>query len=155
MIMIDIPELWQAAVEKELLKPHQMNILLDTDFSATTRKLDLEIAAIPLTDLDGSYNISIFLTESDIIDAQSNGGVIIDAYNHKHVLRDMMTKFDGDNFGSDLKKDAIIKKNYTYTLPVDLNGLWNPEKMEVVVMISRATPTDVSVVQTAYIDIDN
>ena len=150
MIMIDIPELWQAAVEKELLKPHQMNILLDTDFNAGTRKLDLEIAAIPLTDLSGSYNISIFLTESDIIDAQSNGAVIIDAYNHKHVLRDMMTKFDGDNFGSDLKKDDIIKKNYAYTLPIEPTGLWNPAKMQVVVTISRATPTDVSVVQTAY-----
>ncbi|MBK7809245.1 MAG: Omp28-related outer membrane protein [Saprospiraceae bacterium] len=150
MIMIDIPELWQAAVENELLKPHQMNLLLDTKFNAVTRKLDLEIAAIPLTDLAGSYNISIFLTESDIIDAQSNGAVIIDAYNHKHVLRDMMTKFDGDNFGSDLKKDDIIKKNYTYTLPIEPTGLWNPAKMEVVVMISRATPTDVSVVQAAY-----
>lgn len=148
-IMIDLPDLWQAAVENELKKTHQMNILLDTNFDPVSRRMDLEVAVIPLVDLAGNYNISIYLIESGIVDAQSNGAVIIDEFTHNHVLRDMLTRFDGDNFSTDLKKEAILKKNYTYTLPVTADGLWRPEHMEVVVMVSRNAPSDISVIQAA------
>jgi hypothetical protein len=149
-LMIDLPDLWQAAVEKELQKPHQMNILMDVKYNTQNRTAEIEIAVIPLVDLSGNYNISIYLTESDIVDAQSNGSVIDENFKFNHVLRAMLTKFDGDIFSTDLKKDVIIKRNYTYTLPEDPQGLWNPAHMEVVAMVNHNTPTNKAVVQAAF-----
>ncbi len=150
LLMVDLPDLWQAAVEKELQKEHKMNILMDVSFDAPTRRVDIELAIIPLVNLPGNYNISVYLLESDIIDAQSNGSVIIETYKHKHVLRDMLTRFDGDTFGSDLPAGSIIKRNYSYTLPDTPAGLWIPEHLDVVAMVSHNAPKDKSVVQAAH-----
>jgi hypothetical protein len=147
---ISSPDLWLAEVEKELLKPHQMNILLAVDYDESKRTIDLDVTVIPLVDLAGNYNISVYLTESNIIDAQKNVSVEIDDYEHKHVLMDMMTNATGDSFGSNLKANDVIKKKFpTYTLPVR-EGLFIPEKMEVVVMVSKSNPGERDVIQAAF-----
>ena len=147
---ISSPDLWYAEVAKELQKPHQMNILLAVDYDENKRTIDLDVTAIPLVDLAGNYNISVYLTESDIIDAQSNGSEYVEDYEHKHVLMDMMTNATGDSFGTNLKANEVIKKKFpTYPLPVR-EGLFNPEKMEVVVMVSKSDVGVRDVVQAAY-----
>ncbi|HLO52666.1 MAG TPA: Omp28-related outer membrane protein [Saprospiraceae bacterium] len=147
---ISSPDLWYAEVAKELQKPHQMNILLAVDYDENKRTIDLDVTAIPLVDLAGNYNISVYLTESGIIDAQSNGSEYVEDYEHKHVLMDMMTNATGDSFGTNLKANDVIKKKFpTYTLPVR-EGLFNPEKMEVVVMVSKSDVGVRDVVQAAY-----
>ena len=153
LIVQDNPDLWQAGVERELQKPHVMNILLDSKYNRDSRQIDLEVAAIPLTDLAGNYNISIYLTESKIVDAQADGTEIVEEFEFNHVLMDMMTNHDGDVFGSDMTKNKILKRNYTYTLPTGAAGLWNPENMEIIVMISHSSPTDVSVLQAAAVHV--
>jgi len=45
-------------------------------------------------------------------------------------------------------------ENYAFTLAADPACFWNPAKMEVVVMIIKATPIDVSINQAASIDIE-
>jgi len=142
--------LWQTMVEKELQKPHQMNILLKTNYDKNSRIVEIDITAIPLENLSGNYNISVFLTESKIIDAQTNGNVIIDDFEHNHVLRDMATKFDGDVLGSNLIKEEPIKRKYLFTLPVSPTGLWKAENMEVVVAVHHSAQNNRSVVQAAY-----
>ena len=149
-LMIALPDLWQAAVERELQKPHTLNISADVIFDKNTRKLDINLAAIPLIDLKGTFNISVYLTESDILDGQTNGPIIIEDYNFKHVLRDMITKFDGDAFSSDMKKNDILRRNFTYTLPTSTDGLWDPTKMEVIISIHHNEAKNKSVVQGFY-----
>ncbi len=149
---ISSPDLWLAEVDKELQKPHQMNIILASDYNAGTRKIDLDVSVITLVDLGGNYNISVYLTESNIIDAQSNGSVYIEDYKHKHVLMDMLTRFDGDSFGTDLKANEVIKKKYSYILPVR-EGLFNAENMEVVVMVSKNRPGVRDVVQASFVKV--
>ncbi|MCE2790197.1 MAG: Omp28-related outer membrane protein [Saprospiraceae bacterium] len=84
-LMIDLPDLWQAAVETELQKEHKLNLLMDVKYDMASRRVDIEIAAIPLTDLPGNYAISVYLLETGIVDAQSNGSVILEDFKHKHV----------------------------------------------------------------------
>lgn len=147
---ISSPDLWYAEVAKELQKPHQMNILLAVDYDENKRTIDLDVTVIPLVDLAGNYNISVYLTESDIIDAQSNGSEYVEDYEHKHVLMDMMTNATGDSFGSNLKANDVIKKKFpTYPLPMR-EGLFNPEKMEVIVMVSKSNPGERDVIQAAF-----
>lgn len=139
--------LWQSMIEKELSKPNQLSLIMNNDYDPDTRIINIDITAIPVADLDGSYNISIFLTESGITDAQINGNVIVDDYVHNHVLRDIITRFDGDFFGSDMKQGTRIKKNYTYTLPDNKDGLWNADKMDIVIAIHKSGGTDRTIIQ--------
>jgi hypothetical protein len=63
------------------------------------------------------------LTESNIIDAQTipKVGIVTD-YKHKHVLRDMLTPFDGIALTEALSKGTKIKRDFTYTLPATFNA---------------------------------
>jgi len=50
----------------------------------------------------------------------------------------------------------LCNENYAFTLAADPACLWNPAKMEVVlVIIIKATLTDVNIVKAAIIDIEN
>jgi hypothetical protein len=150
-LMIDVPELWQAAVESELQKPHQLNIILKSTYNPSDRSVKVDVAAIPLEDITGIFNISIYLVESGIVDGQSNGSLIEENYIHNHVLRDMLTKHDGDALKTDLVKNEIISRTYSYTLPSTPVGVWKPENMNVVAMISRNSVNNKSIVQAAEV----
>lgn len=142
---------WQAAVERELQKPHVLTILAAVNYDEEDRRIQLDITGIPLQDLEGLYTISIYLTESGIIDAQQNGNMIEDNYTHNHVLMDMMTSTNGDVFGTDLKKDEAVRRSYSYTLPTTPEGLWNPDNMQVVIMVAANNGSDRSVQQATGI----
>ena len=140
-------ELWAKYVQEILEKENELTLLLDKNYDATTRRLDLEATILPLINQTGNYRVSVYVTESEIEDVQEGVGVIIEDYEHNHVLRHMLTKFDGDNLGTELKEGDNIKKNYTYTIPDEFND----EHIEVVVSIHRNEANDKSIIQSAAV----
>ena len=135
--------------ERELEKPQVMEVTIIKSFDPITRVLDVTVAALPLEDLSGEFKVSIMLTESEIIDAQDDQNQVLDEYEHNHVLRDVITKFDGDTFASQLTKGQAQTKNYTYTIPDDGTGLWVPEHIEIVAFIANAEGESEEVLQAA------
>lgn len=140
---------WQSYVERELEKPQIMEVTIIKSFDPITRVLDVTVAALPLEDLSGEFKVSIMLTESEIIDAQDDQNQVLDEYEHNHVLRDVITKFDGDTFANQLTKGQAQTKNYTYTIPNDGTGLWVPEHIEIVAFIANAEGESEEVLQAA------
>lgn len=140
------PALWPGFVETELSKEHVLDLVADVTYDATDRSVDVSIAAVPKINLEGDYNVTVMLTENDIIDAQLDQGEIIDAYQHEHVLRAFATPFDGTSLGSDLTEGEIINKNLNTTLPAE-DGTWIAENMEVVVLVHRVDAGNKEVMQ--------
>jgi hypothetical protein len=116
-------EQWAGLVQKESTEKAKATLDLATTFNATTRELKVTTTLTPLEALSGSHNLSVMLTESNIIDAQivPNKGTVLD-YKHKHVLRDMLTPYDGLVITEALTANAKIKKEFTYTLPATFNA---------------------------------
>lgn len=139
---------WESMVVSELNKPHRLSVLLDANYNETDKSIEIDITTIPLEDLQGSYNITVFITESKIIDAQIDGNVIKDAFEHNHVLRAFTTKFDGDALATNMKTGESIKKKYVFTPPV-VEGLWVKENLEVVVAVHKSSSNDREVIQAA------
>lgn len=142
--------LWQSLVETELSKPNTVSLFMDVDYNSDIRVVDVSITAIPLVDLNGEYNLSIFITESNILDAQTNGSIIIDDFVHNHVLRDMITRFDGDAFTSNPLKGIAIKRQFSYTLPSEPEGLWIPKNIDIVAAFHKAGANDREIMQVAH-----
>ncbi len=140
---------WQTYVERELEKPQVMEVTIVKTFDPITRVLDVTVAALPLENISGEFKVSIMLTESDIIDAQDDVGNIIEEYEHNHVLRDVITNFDGDSFASQFTKDQAQTKTYTYTIPDDGTGLWNPEHIEIIAFIANTEGESEEILQAA------
>ncbi|MBK8701765.1 MAG: Omp28-related outer membrane protein [Saprospiraceae bacterium] len=148
---VDAPELWQSYVEKELKAPHVMDLVIEKSYNASTRQLSLTVKATPLINETGNYKMSIYLTESDIVDPQENQGTIIEDYKHNHVLRDMLTTATGDELATVLEKGKIVSKSFIYTIP----EAFKVANMEVVAMVARANGSDKSVMQAAGTKVTN
>ncbi len=128
---------WDALIEQELKKEVIFNLNTSVSYNEETRELKGNCIIIPLKNLEGDYRINIAVTESKIIDAHKvrgeDGEIKTEKeYEYNHVLRDMITAWDGKNIGDNLKKDDIIEYEFSYTLPNDDKGLWNAENIHIV-----------------------
>ena len=142
---------WQGYIERELQKEQLITLSITKDYDPEARQLTVTVAALPLETLFGEFKINLMLTESDIEDAQEDQQVIIEDYIHNHVLRKAITKFDGDFFTDKLIKNELQKKTYSFTLPVDEQGLWIPENIEIVAFISSTEGVSEEVLQAAEV----
>lgn len=140
---------WQGVVEKELEKPQLLELSIIKTYDPETRRLDLTIGALPLEDLTGEFKLTIMLTESDIVDAQDNQNEIILEYVHNHVLREIITNFEGDAFADRLEQNKPVSKTYTYTIPEEDSGLWIDDNIEVVVFVANTEGESEEVLQAA------
>lgn len=147
---ISTPERWQNIVQEELSKPHVLNLFAEVDYDEQTREVSVSAGATAVVDLEGNYNISVMLTENHIIDSQDKnegmGTVTIEDYEHNHVLRKMLTPFDGESLGTDLSTGNLISKTFSGTLPAE-DGTWIADNMEVVVFVHRVDGGFKNVVQ--------
>ncbi len=140
---VDAIELWDGYIGKELQRDQEMEIILNKNYNASTRQLDITVTAASLIAEDVATKISVYLTESKIIDPQESAGKILPSFQHNHVLRDMLTAANGDLLSSSLSKGQTITKTYTYSIPANMIA----ENMEIVAMVARDKPNDKSVLQ--------
>lgn len=114
---VDLVDLWPSYVEGELKKPQLIDIALTSLYDKASRRLNLSLGFLPKVNMAGTYSVSIFVTENKIIDLQETIGRIIPDYEHEHVLRHMMTNVTGDDIGTNLSRNNLISKAYSYTIP--------------------------------------
>lgn len=131
---------WAGYIVQELLKTPELEVDITNDYDATTRQLEIEVELDFAVAITEPLGISIMILEDDIKDYQltkeSNlypGGKNPN-YNHKYVLRTMLTDYTGDAISSTKTKQGSKPTfNYTFTLPTE----WNSAKCEVVAFVSH------------------
>ena len=128
----DLPDLWPAYIADEVIKPVKVNIISSHQINTSSRKLDINLGISAGENIPEGTKISVYLTESKIIDAQESVGQIIENYEHEHVLRHMLTAWNGDILSSRLTSGELINKSYTYTIPSE----YKIENMEVIIAVS-------------------
>ncbi len=142
-------DLWGQFVENELAKDQTMGLEIATDYNTSSRELNIEVEIEPLINFEGDIRISVMLTENHIIDAQKDVSVIIDDYEHNHMLRTMLTAFDGDGLTNKLTANEFFNTSFSYTIPDEDDGLWVAENMEIIVFVHEITPETKEIYQAA------
>lgn len=142
-------DLWGQFVDAELAKAQTIGLDIITTFDEETRELTVDVEVEPLINIEGDIRISVMLTESHIIDAQKDVDVIIDDYEHNHMLRTMLTNYEGDLFKDRLTANVIENTSFSYTVPQQ-DDFWHVENMEVIVFISEVTAETKEIHQAAH-----
>ncbi len=126
---------WAGYIAEEKAIPPKVRIGIEPDFNGATR--DLEVTVTLLVDetiTDPDVRLSLMITESEIVDLQltpSSSQPKAD-YVHKHVLRGMLTNWDGLKLTETLSQGAEITKTFNFKMP----GTWKEENCEVVAFVS-------------------
>ena len=128
---------WAAYIEEELEKESPVKpIDLSFTFDEVSRELNLTTKLVFLEKVDEPISLSIMLAENGVIDAQYDGLDLVLDYEHKHILRDMLTAFDGEAITETTGFGVEVSRNYTYTIPTE----WKVEKMEIIAVLSQTGP---------------
>jgi hypothetical protein len=138
---IVIKDDWETAVAIQLEIEPQADITITNTYNAGTRKLDCLLESEFLEDMDGTYNICVFIVESGIISPQQSEQDVILTYEHNHVLRTSMNGTWGDVVGNNgvALSGSKLTNNYSYTLPAE----WNAANCGVVAFIYNTATTEV------------
>jgi hypothetical protein len=108
--------------------------------------LHLVISGRAKVEIPEEVRISVMITESGIIDAQDDkeAGMIVEDYVHNHVLRDMLTPYDGQILAPSLIGGEEFMVEFHY----DLSNAWNADECNVVAFISiNSGSGDIAVLQ--------
>lgn len=131
---------WESAVAIQTDLGAQAEITITNTYNAGTRKLDCLLETEFLENMDGTYNICAFITESGIISPQQTEQGVNLTYEHNHVLRASMNGTWGDVAGNDGQAVTGTKltNNYSYTLPAG----WNADKCTVVTFVYNTSTNE-------------
>ncbi len=143
---------WAGFVAQEAAIDPQLEFTITRTYLDDTRHLHLVIAGRAKVDIPDQLRISIMIAESGIIDAQddSEAGGIVDDYVHNHVLRDMVTPFDGQ----DLAASLLAGEEFEIVFEYDLSSAWNAAQCNIIAFVSlNAGSGDITVLQAGEIKV--
>lgn len=113
---------WANAAQKILPLPSPVNIGFKSSFDSTSRMLTVEVELYYTANSPFNTNfIHVALLENHVIGFQADyaNGNHTD-YDHKHILRHLITGLWGDPV-SPVNKGALISKIYQYVVPANYN----------------------------------
>ncbi len=132
---------WAAYVGQLAQSLPLVDVVAITNFNPVTRELEVSVTVEALADINEDIRINVMLTEDNIIDPQANTaapGGRTTAYKHRHVLRSMLTNFDGNFLAANMKFGDQLTKEYKFTLPAE-NGWWNADNCHIVAFVTDAS----------------
>ncbi len=136
---------WASAITSAIQVPPAIDLSIVRTYDVQSRQLIVTVSGIGKEVLSGEIRLSIMLTESGIIDAQDDfeAGGIVDDYEHKHVLRDMMTPVAGAPVLNSIATGQTFSETFTKTLDAG----WEADKMEIIAFVSLINGNDFPVIQ--------
>lgn len=124
---------WPGYVQQELALPAKVKLALNRNFNALTRELTVDVTVfVEQTLTDPDVRLSVALTEDNVTDYQLTPAGKEADYVHKHILRSMLTNFDGNLLQEDLGAGSRFCKRYVTTVPNE----WKAADCKLVAFVS-------------------
>lgn len=109
---------WAGFIAQEISEAPKVSITLNKNYNTTTRQLNVDVIIKTLQAIESDdIRLSLALNESNIMDVQLTPSGKVNDYNHKHVLRDFISNYDGNSIVEIKKEGTSLTKTFTYTLP--------------------------------------
>jgi len=139
---------WGGFVGQELEEAAVMSLALETTYNMTNRILNVSVAITPTQNISDALNLSLLITEDDIIDVQLTPDGIVDDYAQSHLFRTMITNTFGDPITEALIANQSISTIFSFTLPDE----WVAENCKVIAFVHQ-TEQSKEVLQAAEVSV--
>lgn len=132
---------WYSILSARATVPPTVRIGLTKSYDELSRQLTADFAITALTNLSDRYAFDFILLEDSLVAAQTgNSSCPGDpAYIHNHVVRAMISKWQGDtlNVTAGWSQGARVLKNYKYTVSASLVA----KNCKIVAMVHKISDT--------------
>lgn len=142
---------WSSKVTERLKVPTSANVYVSSSYDGTKKKYAVKVKVAYTASVSKRQTLNVALTEDGIIDAQEVGLDIDTAYEHMHILRDLLTAPAGNVIlaGYAIKAPGLV---YETTFFLDLTATpWViPDKCMLIAYLCNDDPGDRTVQQSAF-----
>lgn len=139
---------WGGFVGQELEAAAIMSLDLETTYNAANRILNVSVGITPTQNISDALNLSMLITENDIVDVQLTPDGKVGNYAQTHVFRSMITNTFGNPINEALIANQTISSIFSFTLPNE----WVAENCKVVAFVHHAEQSK-EVLQVEEVDL--
>lgn len=135
-VVTDLAE-WAGYIGSEICQRPIAELAINTTYDDDTRKASVTVNVTPssfFTELlEHDLAVTVMITENNIVGYQVTPTGIEYSYNHKHVLRDIIT----DNYTGDIlvTKGNVLNQEQKVITDYEIPSDWDPENCHVVAFI--------------------
>ncbi len=126
---------WNTAIDNIINEQPEMYIQVISQLSQTDSSYCIHTKVNYLEDLQGNFNLCVFITENDIISPQKTTDVtnypsgIIEDYEHNHVLRKVL----GGTWGKSIATGQVYTdSSFVQSYKLNINSNWNKSNLEII-----------------------
>jgi len=128
---------WPGFIAEEINRPPEVGLNVETSLETINRVVNIEVTVVPNQDLEGDLRLTLVLTEDNIIDKQLSSDGVIDDFKHSHIMRSVITPFDGMSLGNTLVSGKAVSESFRVSIPTaDEAGPWDLSQLNVVAYVS-------------------
>jgi len=110
---------WAGLIDQELQQEAAASLIIEHNYDPESRFLEMNLSSIFAQSLNESVNISVLVTENDIVEPQLTPDGWDMEYKHKHMMREYLTNVSGEEFAVNPSSGASFSKTIRYTIPED------------------------------------
>ncbi len=113
---------WAGIISQQYDEMAKLSMTLENTYNENNRTLTMKVSGESQELITEEVKLTIMITESGIVDNQLTPESSPDSnpdYVHNHVLRKVITAFEGDVIASTLGEGATFEETYTFIIPND------------------------------------
>lgn len=134
---------WPGMIANEFNEDFGLDMFLNTSYNESTRQLDIDLNLAPSATLSGENRLTVLITQDSIVDVQLDGSTKVADYVHRHVLRSIVTKSDGDPISAPLTAGSLVSQSLSTTL----DPSWDAKHCSVIAFVHHTGDPDKEVLQ--------
>jgi hypothetical protein len=131
---------WANYISQQLQVIPKVKLSARASFDESTRRLEVTVDIEAQEDINRDLRLSVLLKEDNIVDIQADvnaPGGLVPQYNHKYVLRDMLTNFDGNFLTNKMRFKEKVTQSLIYQVPAEENGWWKAGDLQIVAFVTE------------------
>lgn len=145
---------WPIMTDEVLKDEPKINVSVTSEYNNSSNEVIIKVKLMYLEEVSGKQAMTVAITESGMVDIQSDYNFIDTFYQHKHVLRDIVTSYSGDP----LLDDIVTKEPgrvYEKTMIAKVAPDWKPENCHIVAFIHNNDAESKEIYQVAEVNMRN
>jgi hypothetical protein len=131
---------WGNAINAQMELPQEANIGISSDFDAGSRLLEITLETKFLAGLEGTYNLTVCITEDSIIGPQKNSDTLVGTVPviENYIFMDLLRATINGTWGEEITSSVDTTVTYTRSYNFTMDAAWIPKNCHVVAFVSRA-----------------
>lgn len=148
---------WTSYLDERLPATSPVNISVTSRYDSALQRVIVRAKVVYTQTVTKKQNISIWVVENKIVDAQYDGTVTIENYEHNHIFRDFITPVGTGAriLDSATKQPGLVFETQRVYQPKYLVSTtldkWNLDNCKIVVVVHNDEPGDKQVAQVAEV----